>query len=72
MTEVNLGPCEGQAVPVWYKTPSVLITASLVGDWGKKGKMEKIHCHVRNRYFVTVNVMKIVAFSNYDFNLGPT
>jgi len=36
MTGVNLGPCEGQAVPVLYKTPSVLLTVNLVGDWGKK------------------------------------
>ena len=44
MTGVNLGPCEGKAVPVSYKTHSVLLTVNLVGDWGKKNGKDTLPC----------------------------
>lgn len=55
-------PCasEGQVVPVSCKTSSLLLIVKsskcLVGDTGKNNlrKTEKIHCRLRNWYFVMV------------------
>jgi hypothetical protein len=50
----------GLAVPVSYKTPNVLLIlfksgTSLIRDRGNLHKREKIHCHLRYRYFVAIN-----------------
>ena len=54
---VNTGIREGQSVPVSYKTSVVIFMVnSGIGIFGVTGKTrEKIHCHLRNEYFVTVN-----------------
>jgi hypothetical protein len=50
---------KGLAVPVSYKTPTVLLIwfksgKSLVRDRGNLHKREKIHCHLRYWYFVAI------------------
>jgi len=61
---VNQGAREGYTIPVIL--PIVKSDKCLVGDGGKKNLRikEKIHCHYRNEYFVTVDhiVMKTVDF----------
>ena len=60
-TRVNRCSHKGQAVSIYYKTLMVLLIfkfgKGLVGGRGRKNgrSMEKIHCHFRNGYFVTVN-----------------
>ena len=60
-TRVNRCSHKGQAVSISYKTLMVLLIfkfgKGLVGGRGRKNgrSMEKIHCHFRNGYFVTVN-----------------
>jgi hypothetical protein len=59
-TRVNPGACEGQIVPISYKTPAVVLKVksgkSLVRDRGKINlrKRHKIHCYLRIGYFVAV------------------
>ena len=68
---VNPGVHRVQAVPVYYKALLVLVKVksgkkilSVIDERNNLRKREKIHCHLRNEYFVTVSqfVMRIVKY----------